>query len=708
MQCHANGGLTCRTLHKSTDGGRYKFFILLALTCLSCAAFAQNVKPYTVDLNSIPASNGKTVTHNKANHTFTIKGNAEEWKGIGYYPAGGIDISNYNIVRIKYKVPGDYGFHLGLDYADESISGQDEETYCPSYLTEMVIPLIPGQKKLNGINFAGTWYTEYEQFSIQSITFENVPNPERTNIHASDEPPVIDTATTGTFNDSLTAWDFVQTLGAGYQYQSFSFNTTDLDFGMDFYHPWGEPKLTKEFIDFIRNKGFTTLRLMFNPGNHFVDDKHTVDPRFIKELKQATDWALEDGMNVILCGFFWGTQFRPDYNPDRVRYEGVIANEKYQKQGEELLTAVWKQIATAFNNSYDERLIFETLNECGDDLHPEHNHNPQESCAVCKKDFGIINRYNQVILDTIRASGGNNAKRFVMVESYGASADALCSKLFKLPKDKAKNKLIPTFHYYPMGATPEGIKMFYTRGIKQQISSLFEQLDKTYFSKHIPVYISEIGTLRAIPLLEKINYVNDLMAEVTKEGRSCATTHHFDGGYAGGDPGPTIRYYNRKTMTWEQSEYLDSYIYAARRETYPLSDAFIRKNEVKVASIVGKNLLDSPLEIHDFDKSFGLNPDSLVRSVPATYKLEITVDKLASDAILQIGFMDLNQKWHEIVNEKNVTITGGSSKDGWCIAVKDETVTITVDEALAVGLESAQSIGIGGKNVRIKSIKIVE
>ncbi len=685
-----------------------KAFILIALICLSCSVFAQNVKPYAVDLSNLPASNGKTVTYNKASKTFTVKGDAEEWKGISFYPAGGIDVSNYNIVRIKYNVPGDYGFHLGLDYEDDSISGLDEETYCPSYLTEMVIPLIPGQKKLKGINFSGTWYTEYEQFSVQSITFENVSNPQRTNINASDEAPVIDAATKGTFNDSLTAWDFVQTLGAGYQYQSFSFNATELDFGMDFYHPWGEPKLTKQFIDFVRNKGFTTLRLMFNPGHHFVDDKHTIDPRFIKELKQATDWAIEDGMNVILCGFFWGTQFRPDYNPARVRYEGIVANEKYQKQGEEFLTAVWKQIATAFNNSYDERLIFETLNECGDDLHPEHNHNPQENCAVCKKDFGIINRYNQVILDTIRATGGNNAKRFVMVESYGASLDALCSKSFKLPKDKAKNKLIPTFHAYLMGSVPENMKMFYTQGLKNNVSRIFSQLDKCYFSKHIPVYISEIGTLRATHLLEKINYVNDLMAEANKKGRSCATTHHFDGGFSSGDPGPTIRYYNGKTMTWEQSEYLDSYIYAARGERFPLSDEFIKKNEVKVSSIVGKNLLESPLEIKDFDKSFGLNPDLLVRSVPSKYKLELTVEKLSSESILQIGFVDAGGKWHELVTEKNVSVKGGTVKDGWCISVNDGTVTIAIDEKLAVELESAQSIGIGGKNVRIKSVKIVE
>ena len=676
------------------------FLSLLFAACI----FAQNVKPYVFDLNSLPSSNEqKTISFNKATRTFTVKGDAEEWKGLGIWPYGGVDISEYNIVRIKYKVPGDYGFHLVLEYEDDEISWPDKTFYCPSYLTEMVIPLKSGQKKINGIHFAASWNIDSMKFTVESVTFERVANPVKTDIHASNEAPVIDTAQSGTFDDKLTAWDFVQTLGPGYQYQSFCFNEISLDFGIDIYHPWGEPKATKEFFDFVKAKGFTTLRLPFNPGNHFVDDKHTIDPRFIKELKQVADWAIEDGMNVILCGFFWPRQLEEAYNPDRVRYEGIVVNEKYQKQGEEFLRDVWKQIATAFNNSYDQRLIFETLNECGDDLHPEHNHNPQENCPVCKKDFGIINRYNQVILDTIRATGGNNAKRFVMVEGYGGAVETLCSKSFKLPKDKAKNKLIPTFHSYLMGVIgEEDIKMFYSSGVKKAVSKTFELLDKAYFSKHIPVYISEMGTLRATHVLEKIYFINDFMAEVNKKGRSCGTVHHFDASPMG------FRYYNRKTMEWEQSEYLDTYIYAAQGKKFPLSEDFIKKNEAKVPSIVGKNLLAAPVQIKDFDNSASINPDILIHSVPAKYKLEINVEKLAADSILQLGFADWEEKWHDFVKEKNVTVKGGSIKDGWCILVKDQIVTLTVDEALAAELESAKGIFINGQNVIIKSVKVVE
>jgi len=118
--------------------------------------------------------------------------------------------------------------------------------------------------------------------------------------------------------------------------------------------------------------------------------------------------------------------------------------------------------------------------------------------------------------------------------------------------------------------------------------------------------------------------------------------------------------------------------------------------------------LEAPVEIKDFDNSAYINPDLLIRSVPAKYKLEITVEKLSSAPILQLGFADWEEKWRDFLKEKNVTVKGGSIKDGWCIAVKDDLVTLTVDEKLASELEGAKGIFINGQNIIIKSVKVVE
>ena len=100
-----------------------KVLSLLIFVLCAAAAFAQNVKPYVFDLNSLPSSNEqKTISFNKATKTFTVNG----YEGsIGFWPYGGLDISAYNIVRIKYKVPGDYGFHFSMDYEGDEISWFD-------------------------------------------------------------------------------------------------------------------------------------------------------------------------------------------------------------------------------------------------------------------------------------------------------------------------------------------------------------------------------------------------------------------------------------------------------------------------------------------------------------------------------------------------------------------------------------------------------
>ena len=709
-----------KTTIQTTRGGYKPFhhlrklFILLTLTCLSCSAFAQNVKPYTVDLNQFPSSNDqRTVTFNRATKTFTVKGDPEDWNGIGIWPYGGLDISAYNVVRIKYRALSDCGFCFVLDYEDDAIVWQDKNSYCPSYLTEMVIPLIQGQKKVKGISFANAWNTYYEQFIVESITFEKVSNPVRTDIHASDEPPVIDTATTGNFDDKISSWDFVQKLGAGYNYPAFTAMSAEVDFGMDSFCTWGFSRPTKDAVLLFKNAGFKTLRLQTSPQVHMLDENYTIDPRFIKALKQFVDWAIEEDMYVIICGpsdeDMSKELYKNRYEND-IHYAGYNVSEDYKASSEKFLTAMWKQYAQAFNNSYDEHLMFELLNEPIDCFH-EHNFGREKTnCAVCKKNYTLMNEYNQLMVDAIRSTGGNNAKRFIILGGLSEDWKNITTNLFKMPKDKVKDRLIPTFHIYPLGFTEDpakgGGKKYYTDIIRKSIVEIFAALDKAFFKKRIPVILTETnGGPLTNPVLERINCMKDMMAESTKKGRSCAVCVYWGEDYknhrADFDP------WNLK---WNaQPEYLNTIIYGAQGKEYPLSEDFIKKNEVKIPSIVGKNLLPEPFEIKNWDASYRIDPELLVRSVPPKYKLEFTVEKTGPDAIMQIGYSDSKQVWRELVKQKNVRIQGASLKDGWCVAIsKNCTFTLSIDENLAAALEASNGIVLNGQNIIIKSVKVVE
>ena len=688
-----------------------KLFILQALAYLSCAAFAQNVKPSTVDLNQFPSLNDqKTVSFNKTTKTFTVKGDPKDWNGIGIWPYGGLDISDYNIVRIKYRTLGDRGFMFSLDYGEGTVNWQDQ--YCPSYLTEMVIPLIPDQKKVKGIIFSNAWNIGYEQFIVESITFEKVSNPVRTDIHASDEAPVIDTASKGKLDEKISAWDFVQKLGAGYNYHAFMAMSPEADYGMDVFYTWGFSRPTKDAVLLFKNAGFKTLRLQTSPQVHILDENYTIDPRFIKALKQFVDWAIEEDMYVIICGPHDEDMnkelYKKRYEND-IHYAGYNVSEEYKDKSEKFLTAMWKQYAQAFNNSYDEHLMFELLNEPIDCFH-EHNFGGEKTnCAVCKKNYALMNEYNQLMVDAIRSTGGNNTKRFIILGGLSEDWKNITSNLFKMPKDKVKDRLIPTFHIYPLNFTDDpakggGIKL-YKDSVRKSIVEIFAVLDKAFFKKHIPVILTETnGGPLTNPVLERINCMKDMMAESTKKGRSCAICVYWGEDYknhrADFDP------WNLK---WNaQPEYLNTIIYGAQGKEYPLSEEFLKKNEVIVPSIVGKNLLAEPVEIKNWDVSYRIDPELLVRSVPPKYKLEFTVETKDSNALLQPGFVDEDGKWHDLVKEKNVSVKGAAIQDGWCIKVTNEVFTVSIDENLAAALEASNGIFLNGGNIIIKSVKVVE
>ena len=94
--------------------------IFLIFACCAMAAFAQNVKPYKVDLNRMPAVNGdKTATFDKATKTVTFN-SKKDWKSLSLFLSN-MDITTYNIARVKYRALGDYGFIFELNYTNNNV-----------------------------------------------------------------------------------------------------------------------------------------------------------------------------------------------------------------------------------------------------------------------------------------------------------------------------------------------------------------------------------------------------------------------------------------------------------------------------------------------------------------------------------------------------------------------------------------------------------
>lgn len=101
--------------------------------------------------------------------------------------------------------------------------------------------------------------------------------------------------------------------------------------------------------------------------------------------------------------------------------------------------ALWTQIATRFKD-YDDKLLFEGFNEM---LNEESNWGyPGEDGTTA------INMWNQIFVDTVRGTEGNNASRVLVVNIYAASSDNGILDEFELPKDSVENSLIVGIHHY--------------------------------------------------------------------------------------------------------------------------------------------------------------------------------------------------------------------------------------------------------------------
>ena len=304
-------------------------------------------------------------------------------------------------------------------------------------------------------------------------------------------------------NSSLKAMDLAKQMECGWnlgnsldsrdnwssQSKTFPFNQ-----GLSSETCWGEEITTKAIIETGIKNDYKTIRIPVTWCNHLVDTNFTIDPKWMARVKEIVDWSIDAGYYVILNEHH---SVHDDMSNPLKHCEGYIVRSGDEKETKAFLHAIWKQISETFNNKYAEHLIFETMNEPRNTAH-EHCWNPQpKSCKECKADVQLLNELNQLILDTIRASGGNNANRFVMIPGMGTSISTALADYFVLPKDSTKDKLLVTVHLYPLdaGGTGKGSHHFNSQ-TKNEIITNFKLLNEKFSAKGIPVVLGECGASR--------------------------------------------------------------------------------------------------------------------------------------------------------------------------------------------------------------------
>lgn len=256
------------------------------------------------------------------------------------------------------------------------------------------------------------------------------------------------------------AINFVNSMGAGWNLGNAfdASNCTWLSDEMEYESAWCGAKTTRELIKAIADEGFTTIRVPVSWHNH-VDSSYNISEQWMERVKKVIDWCVEEDLYIILNSHH--DIEKGYYYPTNAEYD---TSKKY-------VTKIWTQISDEFSD-YSNKLIFEVSNEpraTGTDYEWWFNvSSPSDQAA---ESIECINKLNQVALDTIRASGGKNKSRYVMIPGYATSTDGIITDSFEMPKDSVKNRLIATIHIYTdkKGYYINPIKKVYEKYIKNGI-----------------------------------------------------------------------------------------------------------------------------------------------------------------------------------------------------------------------------------------------
>lgn len=292
---------------------------------------------------------------------------------------------------------------------------------------------------------------------------------------------------------------------------------------------WGNIKTTKANIDAIKAAGFNVLRVPVSWGTH-LDENYSIDSAWMDRVQEIVDYGIDNDMFVIL-----NTHHEEWYLPTADHIEHDLAE----------IEAVWKQIAEHFE-SYGEKLIFEGLNEPrlrGDSLEWYGDDSAR----------GIVNRYAEKFVATVRATGGNNKNRILMVTPYCASSSDVNLKALKIPE--SSGKIIVSVHAYipyPFALDASGTSEFNAES--NDIKNLFAVLKNLFIDKGIPVIIGEFGAVNKNNLNDRITWVKHFLDLGKQYGIPCVW---WDNGQRSGN-GENFALFNRADNTWHFPELVDA------------------------------------------------------------------------------------------------------------------------------------------------------
>ena len=256
-----------------------------------------------------------------------------------------------------------------------------------------------------------------------------------------------------------------------------------------------------------------------------------IDPQWMNRVAEVVSWCEQAGLKVIINLHHDGADSKFWLN-----IKQASASEEADSVIKHQIETVWNQIATRFKDCGD-FLVFEGFNEI---------HDGGWGWGANRSDFGkqyqILNSWNQLFVNTVRATGGCNSSRWLGIPGYVTNPE-LTMQYLELPKDTV-NKLMVAVHFYdPFDYTllnkftqwgkDADPKKCAKHGDENSMDSLFFKLNEKYVKNNIPVYIGEFGCVHRDNSEDekfRIYYLSTLCKTAKKYNLSAL---YWDNGYSG-------------------------------------------------------------------------------------------------------------------------------------------------------------------------------
>ena len=184
---------------------------------------------------------------------------------------------------------------------------------------------------------------------------------------------------------------------------------------------WGNPLITEAMIKAAKADGFNAIRLPVAWDQYANQQTAKIDQAWMDRVKQVVKYCVDNQMYVLLNIHWDGGWLESNVVLDKQ----VAVNQKQK--------AFWTQIATEMRD-FDEHLMFAGANE------------PAVKTA---DDMPVLMSYHQTFIDAVRATGGKNAYRVLVVQGPSVDIDKSATMWTAMPTDTVSNKLMYEVHFYP-------------------------------------------------------------------------------------------------------------------------------------------------------------------------------------------------------------------------------------------------------------------